>query len=426
MGASFFSGASHGSRPGGSAGILGAAFRGIFAALLLVSLAACATNPITGKSELMIIPESVETQMGLDNARAILMVEDPYPDPALQRYVEEVGQRIVPHTHRPGLPYRFRVIASPRRNAFTTGGGQVFFYTGLLRELSSEAELAAILAHEIGHNAGRHVAKKVQASLLVSLGMEAIGPEVSQSLRSALEVVSLFAQSAYSRSQEEEADRVGLRYMTLAGYVPEGMVNAFRTLRDLSGGKGQRGHWIFSTHPDINRRIAAARKQVPFYRRLAREKGIRLETGAARYRARVLEPLRQAERAARRAFQDAWIATGIAADGRLLGVGQPVRRSHRAVHLLVRWGKVTPGMEHRVRVEWYGPRGQGLFLNRDVLRNGNRTSHLVLSPRGGFGRFVAEHGLSGRWTARIFLDGFPVGERTFEVRIPPAVRYDRR
>ena len=215
----------------------------VLAAILSTAVLSCSTSPITGKEEFLLVPPETEAQMGIENARAVLEVQDPYPDPGVQRTVERVGRRIVPHTHLPNLPYTFHVIASPKINAFTTGGGQIFIYTGLLERLKSEAELAAVIAHEIGHSSGRHIAKKVQTSLLISLGAAAAGTAVksesaARSLEAALGIVNLFARG-YSRDHEREADDVGAVYMAKAGYDPEGMADTFRLFLDLSAGKGE-------------------------------------------------------------------------------------------------------------------------------------------------------------------------------------------
>ncbi|MEK6813583.1 MAG: M48 family metallopeptidase [Nitrospirota bacterium] len=404
----------------------------VLAAILSTAVLSCSTSPITGKEEFLLVPPETEAQMGIENARAVLEVQDPYPDPGVQRTVERVGRRIVPHTHLPNLPYTFHVIASPKINAFTTGGGQIFIYTGLLERLKSEAELAAVIAHEIGHSSGRHIAKKVQTSLLISLGAAAAGTAVksesaARSLEAALGIVNLFARG-YSRDHEREADDVGAVYMAKAGYDPEGMADTFRLFLDLSAGKGGGEHWILSDHPAAAERIARVERTAPRLRVEAAERGVRLETSretAERYGAQVLGPLARASENAKKSVVGLSIGREFR-NGALIGSGRPITARDPSAALAVFFEGIDPRFAHRVRVEWYDPNGQGRFFNRGEVRSASGTAVFSLAPQGGFNRYAGVNRLAGKWTALVLLDGFPVAKQEFVVDVPPLPRVETR
>ncbi|NQD94203.1 M48 family metalloprotease, partial [Pseudomonas sp. CrR25] len=151
-------------------------------ALLLVlgQLAGCAVNPATGRTDFVMMSERQELDLGRRYSQEILKQYPRYADEKLQAYVQQVGERVARHSHRSQLEYRFTVVDSPEINAFALPGGYIYIHRGLLAYLSSEAELAAVLGHEVGHVTARHsVQQQSQSSAWNILGQAvAIGTGV--------------------------------------------------------------------------------------------------------------------------------------------------------------------------------------------------------------------------------------------------------
>src|ERR1700722_12386359 len=199
--------------------------------VLLLGLCGCSTNPVTGKSELMLLSEEQEVFLGVQNYQFMQQAEggDYTTDTAVQKYVSEVGWRLAKVSDRPHLPYEFVVLNNSIPNAWSLPGGKIAIYRGLLQELNSEAELAAVLGHEIVHSAARHTAQRMQRGMLLETGM--IG--LSQ-LFEGHKYEDLLLQGAgfgagiiffkYSREDEREADLYGIKYMVAAGYDPQAAV----------------------------------------------------------------------------------------------------------------------------------------------------------------------------------------------------------
>ena len=135
-------------------------------------LAGCAVNPATGRSELMLISEEEERQLGQSTDESVVAEYGIYPDAALQNYLNSVARPLARESHRPGLDWQFKVMDSPVVNAFAAPGGYVFVTRGLLAAVSDEAELAGVLAHEIGHVTARHSARNYSQSLLAGIGVQ--------------------------------------------------------------------------------------------------------------------------------------------------------------------------------------------------------------------------------------------------------------
>lgn len=220
------------------------------AALLLA--AACATNPATGQRELMIISESQEIAMGREYDPQIVASMGLYPDTALQQYVARLGQRMAAQSERPRLPWTFRVIDDPVVNAFAVPGGFVYVTRGILAHFSSEAQLVAVLGHEIGHVTARHSAAQMSRQQLAQIGLVA-GSIASERFAQMADVAGaglgvLFLK--YGRDDENEADALGLRYMRRSGHDVREMPGVFAMLASLSGGGEAEAipSWL-STHP---------------------------------------------------------------------------------------------------------------------------------------------------------------------------------
>lgn len=181
---------------------------------LTVILIQCAVNPVTGKKEIMLISENMEIQMGKEIDQALRLEYGLYNDPQLRNYVREIGQEIVPYTHRPHLQYHFEILDTPVENAFAAPGGYIYITRGLLAMLNSEAEIATVLGHELGHVSARHSARQMTRSILVTLGIVIAG-ELSEDIRKITPISMVAAQLLflkYSRSDEYQADKLGIGY----------------------------------------------------------------------------------------------------------------------------------------------------------------------------------------------------------------------
>ena len=229
----------------------------------------CATNPVTKKSEISFVSEKQEIKLGSQQylhtqqsagGKFIL-------DPALNAYVNEVGQKLVKVSDRPNLPFEFVVINDSVPNAWALPGGKLAINRGLLTELKSEAELAAVLSHEVVHAAARHGAKSVEQGTLLAAGAALIGALASDRKNS--ELIEFAAQGGaalvglrFSRENELEADQYGIDYMVRAGYDPKAAVELQETFLRLSGNKSP--NWLagmFATHPPSQERVDANRKK---------------------------------------------------------------------------------------------------------------------------------------------------------------------
>lgn len=200
-----------------------------------LALTGCAENPATGRSSFTAFSDiGDDVKLGAREYPKLLQsFGGPYEDRRLQTYVDGILARLVPHTEYPDLPWQVTVANTPIVNAFALPGGKVTVTRGLLAMASSEAELAGVIAHEIGHVTARHSAERQGAGLLASLGVTLLGVATGSS-----ELANMAGYGAqayiqgYSRDQEMEADMLGLRYMTGAGYDPDAMASFLQTLGD--------------------------------------------------------------------------------------------------------------------------------------------------------------------------------------------------
>ena len=228
------------------------------AALLL--LAACAVNPATGRKEFSLVSESQEIDIGRQGAQETLRTLQLVPDSSVQQYVRSVAMGLVGVAERPDLPWSFFVLDDAAVNAFAYPGGFIFITRGILTHMNSEAELAGVLGHEIGHVTARHTASQITKSQLAQAGL-AVGSIVSPTVADFAGVASqglglLFLK--FGRDAEYQADELGFRYMTRKDYDPRDMSSMFTMLRkqgELGGSGGRLPEWQ-STHPDPENRVA--------------------------------------------------------------------------------------------------------------------------------------------------------------------------
>ncbi|HXF96588.1 MAG TPA: M48 family metalloprotease, partial [Gemmatimonadales bacterium] len=226
---------------------------------------ACATNPATGERQFALIGEGQEIRLGRDYDQEVVATLGLYPDSGLQRYVHELGLRLARTSERPSLPWTFRVVDDPVVNAFALPGGYIYVTRGILAHFNSEAELAAVLGHEIGHVTARHSVSQISRQQLAQLGL-AVGTIVSPELERYAGLASaalgvLFLK--YSRDDERQADELGLRYLRRGNYDAREMADVFTMLERVSAaaGGGRVPEWL-STHPDPGNRRARIQQLV--------------------------------------------------------------------------------------------------------------------------------------------------------------------
>jgi predicted Zn-dependent protease len=240
-------------------------------AFLLLALNGCAQNPVTGKHDFVMLSEDSEIAIGRANHSKIIEQYGRYEDDALQKYVQSVGDRLAQVSHRDNLHYRFTVLDSPVINAFALPGGYIYITRGLMAYLNSEAELAAVLGHEIGHVTARHGVRQQSAAQAANLGYT-LGSILFPELRAApsqnlFNILGGALLSGYGREHELESDGLGAEYLARAGYEPEAMIDVIKVLKNqelfaieqaklLGQEKQQSGyHGLFASHPDNDTRL---------------------------------------------------------------------------------------------------------------------------------------------------------------------------
>jgi predicted Zn-dependent protease len=232
-------------------------------AILLV-VAACAVNPATGRREFSLVSESEEIQMGREADPQITASIGLVDDPELQSYVSGLGMRLAEVSERPNLPWSFKVVDDPIVNAFAVPGGFIYVTRGILASFDSEAELAGVLGHEVGHVTARHSANQISRQQLQQIGL-GVGMIFSETVRdygslaaAGLQVMNL----SFSRGDETQSDELGLRYIARLSYDPEAMIGVFQMLANVSaGGEGRIPQWQL-THPYPENREAHIREEI--------------------------------------------------------------------------------------------------------------------------------------------------------------------
>lgn len=222
----------------------------------------CATTGPGGRKSLILISTNEEISIGQKMSTQVESDEKVMPDTEVQDYVNGVGQKIAHVSDRKDLPFHFKVLESKEINAFATPGGYIYVYSGLLKILDDEAELAGVLSHEISHVVARHGVKKLQQVLGVQVVLSiALGSssQLSQDLVSTS--IGIILQG-YSRDNEFEADQFGTFYMEKAGYNPEGMAELLGKLDKLSAKEPTFFEKLSASHPPTKERIARVEKEI--------------------------------------------------------------------------------------------------------------------------------------------------------------------
>jgi len=242
------------------------AARRVVAALLaatvaILPLAGCATNPVSGKREFSLVTPEQELKMGAEGNKAVLEEYGAYDDKALAAYVDSVGQALAKVSHLPGLTWHFTVIDDPAVNAFALPGGYIYITRGILAHLNSEAQLAGVMGHEIGHVTARHSARRETQQEVAGVGLAVAGifssgfRQYSQEAQQALGLMML----KYSRDDETQADALGVQYSTKAGWDSREIPATYHMLQRVSERSGQRLPTFLATHPDPGQREITTR-----------------------------------------------------------------------------------------------------------------------------------------------------------------------
>ncbi len=232
--------------------------------LVLFIVAGCATNPVTGNRELA-MSESWELSAGAKYHQEILKQYQVYEDPALQAYVDKIGQKLAKKSHRQDLNFTFTLLDSPQVNAFALPGGYVYITRGIMAYMSKESHLAGVIGHEIGHVTARHGAQRAAQQQLAGVASVAVAvgtgssdlAQVSQMLGGAL-------MSGYGRKQELQSDRLGAEYIAKNNYHVDDMLDVIGILKNqelfaaekarAEGRQPQAYHGLFATHPKNDQR----------------------------------------------------------------------------------------------------------------------------------------------------------------------------
>jgi len=237
--------------------------------LTALPLASCGTG-------LNLVSVDEEWEMGRQIEQDINRQVRIVNDPTLQRYVEQMGQRIVRETPMANRQWKFYVVQDPAINAFNAPGGLVYVYTGLIAQAENSAELAGVVAHEIAHGVARHGTQRL--SQVYGLNVAAsilLGSDPGLAQQVAGQIVAGGAVASFSRGQEREADQLGVRYMAAAGHDPEGMATLLEKLIADRQRRPGAVEQFFSTHPLTEERVREVRRLA----RGVQRSGLRMDDG---------------------------------------------------------------------------------------------------------------------------------------------------
>lgn len=229
-------------------------------------LAGCSVNPVTGEKQLMLVSQEQEIQLDRQNSPHQFSADyGAVQDSRVNDYVSNVGLSLSKTSHRPDMPYSFRCVNANYVNAYAFPGGSIACTRGILLTLENEAELAALMGHEIGHVNARHTASRMSSSMavqgVVALGVGVVGTQNKDLLPLAAGLGGVGAGlllASYSRSDERQADSLGMEYMDNANYDPEGMVGLMQELNKLHTSQPSFVQQMFASHPMSSERYATA------------------------------------------------------------------------------------------------------------------------------------------------------------------------
>ncbi len=263
----------------------------------------CSTNPATGKKIIAAMSRDDEIRLGSEAAPQFTQeFGGAVPSPQLQQYVAGIGRKMAAETEadNPSLPWEFTLLNTDVINAFALPGGKVFFTRGLAKELTTEAQMAGVLGHEIGHVTAQHANQRMsQAGILemvvqgaaVAAGTGGEGGTLATVGQYGVPAISAGGQVMllkYGRDQESEADSLGMRYMSNVGYTPRGQLEVMQVLARLSGAGA--GPEFFATHPYPETRIERIKQELD-QKYAAMLNNPNYGEFADRYKAQFLDPL---------------------------------------------------------------------------------------------------------------------------------------
>jgi len=237
----------------------------VFAAMAVaaVVLTACEAAPVTGRKQLVLLSDSESTQMGLDAYQKILKESKLSTDQAMISRVRRVGNRIAAVSGQKDYKWEFNVIVDETPNAFALPGGKVGVNTGLFKVVQNDDQLAAVMAHEVGHAIAHHGAERMSQQMAVQAGLSSLGlagDNASQYSQLAAMAATLGVVLPFSRTQEAEADHIGVILMAKAGYDPRAAVTLWENFAKLGG---DRQPEFLSTHPAPASRIQNIKALLP-------------------------------------------------------------------------------------------------------------------------------------------------------------------
>ena len=236
---------------------------GLLSAHLLTS---CASNPATGNVDVVLMSESREIAMGKEAHEELMEQGAAYPNEELQRYVDRIGQHLAANSDRPDIAYTFTVVNDDSINAFALPGGYIYMNRGLMAYLDSEEELAAVLAHEVGHVTARHSVRQQTANTTTNVASQIVGIlSQNRDLYQASQMYGTSLVRGYGREMELEADGEGAEYLHNSGYDPNALLDVIGVLKDqetyqrakakAAGRKPQSYHGLYATHPRNDKRL---------------------------------------------------------------------------------------------------------------------------------------------------------------------------
>ena len=252
----------------------------LLAGAALLALAGCYTNPVTGRTSLVLLSQGEELALGQESFKAMQKTEKVSTDPRLKERVTRVGGRIAQAVggELPDAKWEFVVFNSPEVNAFALPGGKVGVYTGLLQLAESDAELATVMGHEIGHVIARHGAERMSEAMIIAgvgeLAATSVESKTGNTNRQLFELaygglVTVGRVLPHSRANETEADQMGAVYAARAGYDPRAAVTfwqkmmAQKSAAEKGGAPAGNLGALFSTHPPDEKRLADLRALMP-------------------------------------------------------------------------------------------------------------------------------------------------------------------
>jgi predicted Zn-dependent protease len=245
--------------------------KGLLLAMAFLALAAggCATNPVTGKSELSMVSEQQEIAIGQENYPLMTQQSEGETGHAeIQRLVSEVGRKMAATSERPQLPWEFNVVDDNTPNAYALPGGKISITRGLITLFETEDQLAGVIGHEIGHATARHYNAQASRGQIAQIlvGAATIGAgamDVDPNLVAAgAGVGAQLVLTKYSRDQERQSDELGMKYMTAAGYNPKGFAESMEILKTTHDREPDALSQLFASHPVTGERITTARERL--------------------------------------------------------------------------------------------------------------------------------------------------------------------